>query len=376
MSSVICHSCSFVNQPNSLYCFRCGVPLTLIVCVNCRTQIPAYVSACPSCGYPVQRQRLSSHVPSMPMGHSYTDPSMRPRGGLADVFLLYTLLTKKRMPIYRASPAVYERLSPQTLARAGHYLTLTLIIFFIGVATASIILEQQGFAAMIPVSIVAALMPAVGFLGWMRLNDRLEPEPIWLVALAWGWGVFSLLPAVIVNDLLIPPLGWGGLAGFTEEPIKMLGVYLIATNPRLRSEFNDHLDGLLYGSAAGLGFAFSENILYVARNLQTNPMIVLLRVLAMSMHMFTTGLIGYWMGYLRVHGMTVSLPAVLPALAFAAFTHMLWNTIGQLPGDALLAVFFIWSPILVYYLSKIAREALVDEYFWGYGHGYAPKEGH
>ncbi|MEM3032081.1 MAG: PrsW family glutamic-type intramembrane protease [Nitrososphaerota archaeon] len=374
MSAITCHSCSFVNQPNSLYCFRCGAPLTQVLCPNCRSQIPAHLNACPRCGYPIQRQKLTSYVPSMTMGQYHTDPSTRPRGGLADVMLLYRLLTKKRGPIYRASPAVYERLGLQTIASAGHYLTLALIIFFLGLATASIVLDLQGLAAMLPASIVAALLPAMAFLAWMRMNDRLEPEPVWLVALAWGWGVFSILPAIIINNLLIGTVGWSGLAGFTEEPIKILGVYLIATSPKLRSEFNDHLDGLLYGAAAGLGFAFGENILYIARSLEAAPLIIPVRIITMSMHMFTTGLIGYWMGYLKVHGLALRFSALLPALAFSAFTHMLWNTIADLLGTIALIVVFIWGPVLVYHLSKMAREALVDEYFWGYGHGYAPRE--
>ncbi|GBC70191.1 Protease PrsW [archaeon HR01] len=374
MSSIICHSCGFTNQSGSLYCFRCGAPLSIDMCPYCRSQLPAHLNTCPRCGHPVPRQRLTGYIPAMRAGQQYTDPSLRPRGGLADLGLLFRLLTRKRGPIYQASPAVYERLSPQTIARSGHYLLIALAIFFIGVATASTVIALEGYAAMLPASIIAAIVPPVAFLVWMRINDRLEPEPVWLVGLAFGWGVFSLLPAIIINTPLIIALGWSGLAGFTEEPIKMLGVYLLATNPRLKSEFNDHLDGLLYGSAAGLGFAFAENILYIARGLESVPILIPVRIMTMSMHMFTTGLIGYWLGYLRVHGLPLHFSSAMPAIAFSIFTHMLWNTMAQYLQLIGLIIVFIWGPVLIYYLSKLARDALVDEYFWGYAHGYAPRE--
>lgn len=375
MSANICTSCGFANQPNSLYCFRCGVPLAQVVCPNCRSQMPAHLTACPRCGYPTRRERLTHYVPAMSRGQYYTDPTLSPRGSLADVGLLYRLLTKKRSPIYQASPAVYERLGLEAIARSGHYLRVALIVFFIGLATVSTVIALQGLSFMLPASIIGAILPALAFLLWMKMNDRLEPEPTWLVVLAFGWGAFSVLPAIIINTPLLEAVAWAGLAGFTEEPLKMLGIYLIAISPRLRSELNDHLDGLLYGSAGGLGFAFAENILYIARSLEAAPLIIPVRIITMSMHMFTTGLIGYWLGYLRVYGMTPSFSAILPALAFSIFTHMLWNTMAQLLDLAAIIVIGIWGPLLVYYLSKLAREALADEYFWGYAHGYAPREG-
>ncbi|MEM4416941.1 MAG: PrsW family glutamic-type intramembrane protease [Nitrososphaerota archaeon] len=375
MSSIICHSCGFTNQSGSLYCFRCGAPLSIDMCPYCRSQLPAHLNTCPRCGHPVPRQRLTGYIPAMRAGQQYTDPSLRPWGGLADLGLLFRLLTRKRGPIYQASPAVYERLSPQTIARSGHYLLIALILFFIGLATSSTVVALEGHATSLPASIIAAIVAPVALLVWMRINDRLEPEHVWLVVLAFGWGVFCMLPIIIINTHLIGALGWYGLAGFTEEPIKMLGVYLLATNPRLKSEFNDHLDGLLYGSAAGLGFAFAEDILFIARMLKDDPFLIPLRIMGASLHMFTTGLIGYWLGYLRVHGLPLNFSSAMPAIAFSIFTHMLWNTMAQyLPELVAFIISAIWGVVLIYFVGKLARDALVDEYFWGYAHGYAPRE--
>jgi RsiW-degrading membrane proteinase PrsW (M82 family) len=50
------------------------------------------------------------------------------------------------------------------------------------------------------------------------------------------------------------------VAGFTEETVKWLFVYLFTKRSRF---FDEEYDGIIYAVAVGLGFAFLENILYV-----------------------------------------------------------------------------------------------------------------
>ena len=372
MSAGVCWICGFVNQTASLHCLRCGT-LLYKFCTSCRGQVPANLGTCPRCGYNLTSPPPPPPATHMPQPQYYTDPTLRPRGGFSDIILIIRLLIKKRSPIYQASPTVYERLGLDTIARSSKYLGLGLIAFLIGLAMISIALAVQGLAAMLPASIIAALVPAAAFLTWMYMNDRLEPEHVWLVLLAFGWGALSYLPASILNELL--RVGWAGRAAFTEEPLKILGVYLIATNQRLKREYNDHLDGLVYGAAAGTGFGFIENIFYIATNLEAIPLLIIpTRIMAMALHMFATGIIGYWIGYLKVYGIAVRVAAILPALVFAIFTHMLWNTIAQFLDVAGLVILYIWAGIMIYYLNKLAKEALIDEYYWGYAYGYAPRE--
>ena len=323
-------------------------------------------------------------------------PSYRPRlNFFSDLALLISLIFKKRGPIYTASHEVYQRLPLTTLYKSNKYLIIALAAFLAGIMTvaSTLALEASGAprdASTFGVAFLAALIPIAGYLFWMRMNDRLEPEPLWLVALAFGWGAFSVLPALIINSIISPlfvigreitPAGvllkvWSGYAGFTEEPLKMLGVYLIATHASLRHEYNDHLDGLVYGVAAGLGFAFAENILYITRALPTpvGGVIIPIRALTASMHMFATGVIGFWIGYLKVHGIRISLPAIMPALIFSALFHAAWNTIGMLDIAGLVMLIFVFVPLIIYSIYKMSKEALLDEYYWGYASGYAPVE--
>jgi hypothetical protein len=90
--------------------------------------------------------------------------------------------------------------------------------------------------------------------------------------------------------------------------------------------------------------------------------------------MFTSGLIGYWMGYLRVSGTPITFYNLSPALIVSVLTHAVWNTIGQFLGIGGLVIMFLWAPAMLYGLYKLVSEALLDEYYWGYAHGYAPRE--
>ncbi len=126
-----------------------------------------------------------------------------------------------------------------------------------------------GFA----LSIVATVVPAVGWSTLVWWCDRYEREPLALGVGAFLWGA---LPAVVISLLLESALGVpsalagsalagdlfvsGGLAPVVEEVAKGVGLLLILLFWRV--EFDNLLDGLIYGSLVGFGFGLTENMLY------------------------------------------------------------------------------------------------------------------
>ncbi len=134
----------------------------------------------------------------------------------------------------------------------------------------------------------AVLVPVLPGLGWLWLiyrTDHYEPEPKRWVALTFLLGVFSILPAFGLErlaELAYPYLGAIETASATsvgqhvdpwplfvasflfigpaEELCKFLTVRLVMFRHR---EFDEPLDGIIYSSAAALGFASLENIFYV-----------------------------------------------------------------------------------------------------------------
>lgn len=219
--------------------------------------------------------------------------------------------------------------------------------------------------------ILAGYAAPLVYLVYMVRSDRYEMEPMALVAYCFGWGAFSGILAGIFNTLITEPfLGVGG-AGFIEEPLKIYGVFLIAKSSRIGNEFNDHIDGMVYGAAAGAGFAGLENFWYLYEmiiNLQY-PAIeaILVRSVTAFMHLAWSAMAGRSLGLAKALKGRVELVDLVPGVAVAAVMHMLWNL-----SDPLIA-FAIILPFMVFSLRQQVRTGLGDEERWGY-QCFAPDE--
>ena len=121
----------------------------------------------------------------------------------------------------------------------------------------------------------AVCIPTTGFaLFVIRRIDRNEKEPwrLVLVAAAWGalvatslviWGE-SLWESIAVRTL-VPGPGLDATQAFSAGLLEELGkgsavvlLFLV-----MRGEFDDVVDGIVYGAAVGLGFNFMESITYM-----------------------------------------------------------------------------------------------------------------
>ena len=113
-------------------------------------------------------------------------------------------------------------------------------------------------------------------------EDWRNPEPLWMVALAVGTGCLGFFAADRIEARLVPDLSVldGSLrsraavaflvSGPVEETVKLLGVLLIV---RPWTHFDETVDGLVYGAAAGAGFALVENLAFM----QGAPEVILAR---------------------------------------------------------------------------------------------------
>ncbi|MCD6564125.1 MAG: PrsW family intramembrane metalloprotease [Thermoproteales archaeon] len=371
-----CPRCGTPNNQHALFCRKCGYPLNNKKCPSCGKDIPFTYQRCPYCGYVFPTVTPSKARYTITKSYPFVQQKVAPSGNIIrDITLIYKMAFNKRPPIYAPSDKVYQYLPYDILVRSSKYLHYALLTFLIGVLLAfTVTITEKRIMFFLP-SFFATILPILFYIYWMKKVDRYEPEPFWILALAFGWGAASTLIAILLNDILIPFFGgWAGAAAFVEEPSKILGIYLLAINPRLGKELNDHLDGLLYGALAGLGFGFVENILYISRGLAMgNWLIIALRAITVGMHMFCTGLIGWWIGYLKVTNKQINIYNILPALLFAIFIHMTWNTVTYL-GLLGLLIILVLGPFLILKAHKMAIEALIDEYYWGFTHGYAPIE--
>jgi RsiW-degrading membrane proteinase PrsW (M82 family) len=134
-------------------------------------------------------------------------------------------------------------------------------------------------------ALIVPILPGVIWLYLLYRTDKYEPEPKRLVALTFLLGVVSIVPAFFgerFGDRIYPYLravdavasaspsmtinpvalaiGCFLIIGPCEELAKFLAVRLVMFRSR---EFNEPLDGIIYASAAALGFGSLENVFYV-----------------------------------------------------------------------------------------------------------------
>src|SRR6202165_5414577 len=153
------------------------------------------------------------------------------------------------------------------LTRAGIVIALALGLFLFAVNFLNANLNWFG---------VLICLPTTGFaLFLLRRVDYNEREPWRLVLVAAGWGavvattlalVFESLWSYSIDAHLIPGPGEAVASAFNaalfEEIPKGLAVLLLFLV--MRDEFDDVVDGIVYGAAVGLGFNFMETVVYMS----------------------------------------------------------------------------------------------------------------
>ena len=126
------------------------------------------------------------------------------------------------------------------------------------------------------IGLCLALLPMMVVLRAIRWLDRYEPEPrgIALFAFFWGATVAALAAAVLNTAGAVAIARTGGetdgmaatsvlVAPWVEEAAKGLAVLLVLWFRR--AEVDGVVDGIVLAGLAGVGFAFTENVLYFGR---------------------------------------------------------------------------------------------------------------
>lgn len=193
------------------------------------------------------------------------------------------------------------------------------------------------------VSLVAAVVPTFLYVLLFYWADRYEREPLWLLALAFFWGAVPAIFASFLGEWFIgtPFVNAPGSAAaaliegsvvvpIVEECIKAValwGIFYWAYE-----EFDNVLDGLVYGALIGFGFAMTENILYFIGAFSGGGFaglstVIFLRSILFGMnHALYTSLVGIGFGLARNRTDRVGrvlLPLV--ALFIAIVIHSLHN---------------------------------------------------
>lgn len=219
-----------------------------------------------------------------------------------------------------------------------------------------------------PVVLVAAVLmaalPVPVYLALGLMIDRNEREPGWMLLVTFLWGAcVATAIAFVVNtlgvELVRAGLGWRAAeiygysisAPVVEEVAKAAVLLLIYR--RFSGEFDGAVDGAVYATMVGVGFAANENVLYYAKGALeqgvpgTLATFVARGVVSPFAHPLFTALTGVGLG-LAIRSTRRPARAVAPLLGLVAAVgaHSLWNTsvVLDFPG-VVYAVFMV--PLLV-----------------------------
>ena len=177
------------------------------------------------------------------------------------------------------------------------------------------------------VAIPLGLAPGALWLWFLWTKDDHEPEPPLAVLGVFALGCASAFATLSLRPWLEPLIPWEPewwmhafdafvVTAGVEEFLKISACAVFLTWHR---EVDEPLDGLLYGAAAGLGFASFENALYVLRTSEAS--LALMRgFTATLVHATCTGLIGLALVSARLCGKH-TLRWVLGALGLAIALH-------------------------------------------------------
>lgn len=164
-------------------------------------------------------------------------------------------------------------------------------------------------------AIPLALIPAILWLIYFYRRDIHEPEPTHYVVGVFLLGALIGAPlSTYVTDALFKVPAWGVLPrwGVTEAvaafliiaPVQEVSKYLVVRYTiYLSSEFDEPMDGIVYMTAAGLGFATALNIQQMTRAPQVELTTAAINAVTVTLAQASlSGVVGYALGRAKFIG--------------------------------------------------------------------------
>ena len=266
------------------------------------------------------------------------------------------------VPCATSGPAPVLYANPRPPGTRNVILLLAMGIALIGIVTA--ILFFPWFFSSYWLFFICFTGPVL-YLAWIWWTDRYEREPKIYVFIVFAAGFAVSVPAYFLNSLLgfIPVFL---VSAVTEEVLKGICVYWMGR----KEEFNDSMDGIVYGSATGTGFAVAENIFYVFSRYQGDPVSSVMRILLWALgHPIYSAMCGRWLGIMKVRTGVMKAGFLIPGVLVAIVMHTIYNASGILVpvlGN------ITWLIICGFIVVMAIRQAISEEIRYGYHLGKAP----
>lgn len=226
--------------------------------------------------------------------------------------------------------------------------------------------------------ILAAILPPFLLVLYIWWKDRYQREPFLELAKAFFYGVISAGIAIVFETALsymslVPSepttllqATWKAFVGaaIPEELAKLLMLWLLL---RRSKYFDERFDGIVYAACIGMGFAATENIIYLFSNLEQWQSVAVGRAMfAVPGHFFFAVTMGYFYSMIYFGDMSWRKSARIfwvPVLLHGTYDALLMmREVGTMWSGILLICFYIFCfKMLKYGRKRIAEHLEKDK---------------
>jgi RsiW-degrading membrane proteinase PrsW (M82 family) len=266
----------------------------------------------------------------------------------------------------------------------------------VGAGVMALVLVASGAPGALVIGTLLAALPVGPLVAVFLWLDRYEPEPRSFIVTALGWGAFVATAAALVVQALDQfafgrpeSLSAAIVAPISEEAVK--GVFVLLLVVARRRVIDGVLDGIVYAGMVGIGFAFTENILYLAAAYMGGDGIgpggigavtgtfVVRGIFSPFAHPFFTALFGIGVGYAVVTRSAFwRVAAPILGYALAVMAHALWNGAAYFGGGEFFVLTYLFLMVPAFLLvagfavwarqreGKMLARALTDAAQRGY----------
>jgi RsiW-degrading membrane proteinase PrsW (M82 family) len=203
--------------------------------------------------------------------------------------------------------------------------------------------------------------------------DRYDPEPWWCRAMAFLWGAvvatgFAGLVNTQVYEATLATTD-ASTASFASTVVSApvveefwKGLAVLGAFYFLRRQFDGVVDGIVYATFCGLGFAAVENITYYAHaamRAELEGTFLVRGVLAPWGHPLYTSMTGIGFGIARESTRTwVRWLAPIGGYAAGVVLHAVWNFVPTVLGDAFWLLIPLWIVFVLGFAGIVASLVL------------------
>ena len=225
----------------------------------------------------------------------------------------------------------------------------------------------------------AAVIPPIILMKYIYNLDKVEREPpsviIRLVISGVIASFLAMYPEQLIDDAIKNHYPEGTMqyaflssflcAALVEETLKYLGMYVATWKSK---EFNYTFDGVVYGVSAALGFAASENIMYVFSFGFSTA--IIRAVTSIPGHACFGAIMGVYYGLARKQKAlgrnSKSAAERIVGLVLAMFVHGIYDTCASM-SSGFWTLLFIGVVVFIYFIlfKRVKRAARMDSHIPG-----------